>query len=128
MIGHGGFSTIAKISVLNDTLIKWRGLKGRSGFIWKYGGFTQNNFTQFKTELKKVVSTLEKQYTDIPSGIEVKVSMSAKYQDAYIKVSNWGDYQEVRLLENAVQEALENRGFEYTELDGEDDYFNISFE
>jgi hypothetical protein len=54
--------------------------------------------------------------------------MSAKYQDAYIKVSNWGDYQEVRLLENAVQEALENRGFEYTELDGEDDYFNISFE
>jgi len=31
MIGYGGFSTIAKISVLNETLIKLRGLKGRSG-------------------------------------------------------------------------------------------------
>ena len=92
------------------------------------GRYNNIKLDKLETELKKVFSTLEKQYTDIPSGIEVKVSMSAKYQDAYIKVSNWGDYQEVRLLENAVQEALENRGFEYTELDGEDDYFNISFE
>lgn len=92
------------------------------------GRYNNIKLDKLETELKKVFSILEKQYTDIPSGIEVKVSMSAKYQDAYIHVSNWGDFQQVGLLENAVQEALENRGFEYTELDGEDDYFNISFE
>jgi hypothetical protein len=92
------------------------------------GRYNNTKLDNLETELKKVFSTLEKQYPNIPTGIEVKVSMSAKYQDAYINVSNWGDFQEVGLLEDAVQEALENRGFEYTELDGEDDYFNISFE
>jgi hypothetical protein len=92
------------------------------------GRYNNIKLDKLETELKKVFSTLEKQYTNIPSGIEVKVTMSAKYQNTYIHVSNWGEYQEVGLLEDAVQEALENRGFEYSELDGEDDYFNISFE
>ena len=33
MIGYGGAETIAKILVLNETLIKLRGLKVRSSFI-----------------------------------------------------------------------------------------------
>lgn len=92
------------------------------------GRYNTTKLDKLESELKKIFSTLEKQYPNIPNGIEVIVTMSAKYQHTYIHVTNWGDFQQVGLLENAVQEALENRGFEYTELDGEDDYFNISFE
>lgn len=92
------------------------------------GRYNTTKLDKLETELKKVFSTLEKQYPNIPNGIEVRVSMSAKYQHTYIHVTNWGDFQEVGLLEDAVQEALENRGFEVSELDGEDDYFNVSFE
>jgi hypothetical protein len=92
------------------------------------GRYNSIKLDKLVDELKVLFSRLESKDINFPNGLEVYITMSAKYQYLYIKVSNWGDFLRVGLFEEAVQEALENRGFVVGELDGEDDYFTMSFD
>ena len=91
------------------------------------------------TKLEKLKLALEKSFAEIKirdeekellpdEGVEVTISMSAKYQTTYVRVENWGSFLRVGLFEDAVHEALEERGFEDVDDSGEDDYIRIEFE
>lgn len=91
------------------------------------------------TKLEKLKAELEKEFEQIrvhdsevsllPSeGVMVTISMSAKYQTPYVRVENWGSYLRVGLLENAVKDALDSRGFEVVEEGDDDEYLKITFE
>lgn len=61
-------------------------------------------------------------------GIFVQIGMSAKYQTPYIICEEWGEYLSVGEFEELIQEALEERGFEFSETEWDDDSFKITFD
>lgn len=94
------------------------------------GRYNNEKLDKLERELTKLFSKAKtREYQQYPTeGILINISMSAKYQTAYVKVSEWEHYKAVGEFEDLVKEALENRGFEVVELDGEDDYFKYTFE
>ena len=94
------------------------------------GRYNSEKLRKLKAELEKLFSAKkERQGQSIPEeGLEVTISMSAKYQTPYVKVENWGEYLAVGELEDLVKDALDNRGFEITGEDGDVDSFRIDFE
>lgn len=94
------------------------------------GRYNSEKLRKLKDELDKLFSkakTIEHQQYPV-EGILINISMSAKYGTPYVKVSEWEHYQAVGEFEDLVMEALENRGFEVGENDGDEDYFKITFE
>lgn len=55
-----------------------------------------------------------------------------KYQTPYVKCEGWGNYKSVGEFETLIQEALEERGFEFSDSEWDDDegegWFKINFE
>jgi len=86
--------------------------------------------TKLENELTKLFSKHKiREGQSIPEeGINVEIHMSAKYQSLYVHVDNWGSYMAVGEFEDLVKEALENRGYEVTEEDGDEYSFKIGFE
>ena len=94
------------------------------------GRYNETKLEKLKAELEKLCAAHKtREHQVYPAdGIEIKISMSAKYQTPYVKVTNWGEYKAVGEFEHIVKDALENRGFEVTEEGGDEDFLKISFE
>ena len=94
------------------------------------GRFNQAKLEKLKAELEKNFSAHKERINQtIPEdGLDVTISMSAKYQTPYVKVENSGSYLAVGEFEDIVRESLDNRGFEVTDEDGDEESFKISFE
>lgn len=94
------------------------------------GRYNTAKLEKLKTELENLF-TAHKERTGQSihgEGLIIEINMWAKYQSLYIKVSNWGSYMAVGEFEDLVAQALGNRGFEVTELSGDDDYLKTEFE
>lgn len=94
------------------------------------GRYNSEKLRKLKNELEKLCSVFKtREHQQYPKeGILINISMSAKYGTPYVKVSEWEHYQAVGEFEDLVMEALENRGFEVSANDGDEDHFKISFE
>jgi hypothetical protein len=94
------------------------------------GRYNQAKLEKLKAELEKNFNAhKERVNQSIPEeGLDVTISMSAKYQTPYVKVENWGSYLSVGEFEDIVKESLENRGFEISDEDGDDESFKITFD
>jgi hypothetical protein len=94
------------------------------------GRYNQAKLEKLKTELEKNFNAhKERVGQSIPEeGLDVTISMSAKYQTPYVKVENWGSYLAVGEFEDIVKESLENRGFEISDEDGDEESFKITFD
>ena len=82
---------------------------------------------------EKFDSFRPRQHQNFPeNGVLVYIGMSAKYQTPYVKCEEWGEYKSVAEFEGLIQEALEERGFEFAETEWddceEDGWLKISFE
>jgi len=95
-----------------------------------YDRYNSTKLEKLKNELQRLFNEAHtRSIQEFPEeGIEVSIIMSAKYQKLYIKCENWGNYQSVGEFEDIIKEALENRCFEETETEWEDDSFKIWFE
>lgn len=94
------------------------------------GRYNSEKLRKLKAELEKLCKVHRtREHQEFPEeGLEITISMSAKYQTPYVRVEGWGNYKAVGEFEELVKEALENRGFEVTEEGNEEDYLKISFE
>lgn len=94
------------------------------------GRYNQAKLEKLKAELEKNFNAHKTRVNQsIPEeGLDVTISMSAKYQTPYVKVENWGSYLSVGEFEDIVKESLENRGFEISDEDGDDESFKITFD
>lgn len=61
-------------------------------------------------------------------GIGVKIEMSSKYQTLYVKCSGYSQYEYKEDLASIIQDALHTRGYEYGEVEWQDDHFKVAFE
>lgn len=107
--------------------------------IVEIGTYIQGRYNSSK--LEKLKAKLEEKFENFTprphqefpeNGILVRIGMSAKYQTPYIKCEDWGNYKSVGEFETLIQEALEERGFEFSDSewdDGEGEgWFKINFE
>lgn len=94
------------------------------------GRYNSEKLRKLKAELEQLFSKAKtREHQKFPEeGLDITISMSAKYQTPYIKVEGWGEYQSVGEFEDLVMEALDNRGFEVTGQDGDETSFRIDFE
>jgi len=94
------------------------------------GRYNSTKLQKLKAELEKLCKAHKtREHQEFPDeGLEITISMSAKYQTPYVRVEGWGKYKSIGEFENIVKEALENRGFEVTDEGGEEEYLKISFE
>ena len=94
------------------------------------GRYNSEKLKKLKAELEKLCKAHKtREHQEVPEeGLEITISMSAKYQTPYVMVEGWGNYKSVGEFENLVKEALENRGFEVTEEGDDEDCLKISFE
>ena len=92
------------------------------------GRFNEAKLNKLESELEKLCKNFKtRQGQEYPeNGILITVSMSAKYQTAFVRCEEWVEYQSVGEFEDLIKQALENRGFEFCEPEGEDDYFKIT--
>jgi hypothetical protein len=94
------------------------------------GRYNNSKLDKLKKSLEsKFDAYKERNGQSIPElGLLIKISMSAKYQTLYVMVKNWGGYEAIGDIENIVLESLEERGFEQTGVDSEEDWFQFDFE
>ena len=100
------------------------------------GRYNNTKLDKLEKELKRLCDNFKtREHQEYPKeGILINISMSAKFQTPFIKVSQWDRYKSVGEFENLVKEALENRGFEsgdpegFIEVEGNEEYFKIAFE
>lgn len=100
------------------------------------GRYNNSKLNKLKEALEEKFKNFKpRAHQEFPEdGILISIGMSAKYQSPYVKCSEWGKYQSVGEFEDLIQEALEDRGFEFCDAewdDGEDEengWFKIEFE
>lgn len=93
------------------------------------------------TKLEKLQACLQEKFDNFKprphqefpeNGILVRIGMSAKYQTPYVKCEEWGNYKSVGEFEDLIKEALEERGFEFSDTEWDDDedegWMKIDFE
>jgi len=94
------------------------------------GRYNNTKLEKLKAELDKLFAkqTTRENQSYPEEGVTVRISMSAKYQTPHVICENWGEYQSVGEWEEVIKEALENRGFEASETEWDEEYFRITFE